>query len=128
MSAIVGSNGNVRQLDRQAEPDEQVTPEHVEDKERMARLLMRILRDLALLKRRFWPERMDFEDRAVDNTGTTLYRFSHGFGGRVRWWPVGWKDGALCANLVEDPSTDDSTLVLVSYEAGTVTVRVEAAG
>lgn len=127
MSAIVAS-GQTRQLDRQAEPDEQVTPEYVADQERMARLLMRILRDLALMKRRFWPRRADHEDRVVDGTGTTKYRFPHGYNGRIRWFPVDWSGATAGPRLVRHADTDNNTLVLVSYTAGTVTLRVEEAG
>ncbi len=130
MSAVVPSNGKLRQLDSPAVPDEQITPDQVTDTDRIARLFMRILKDVAGLKRRYWPDRLDFEDVAVDATGTTLYRFPHGLGGRVRWWPVDWQGSLLTYNpaLARDPSTDDNTLVLVSYAAGIVTVRIEAAG
>ena len=50
MSAIVPAAGNIRQLDRPAEPEEQITPEQAQDPDRLARLLMRILRDLAVLR------------------------------------------------------------------------------
>lgn len=133
MSAVVPTSGTVRQLDRQAEPDEQVDEEQVKDAPRLARLLMRILRDLALLKRRFWPGHIDHEDRVVDSTGTTKYRFPHGFGGRVRWWVVDWQVGSAfklsySPSLSRHTDSDDNTLVLVSYVDGTVTIRVEEAG
>ena len=127
MSAIVPAVGDVRQLDGPSEPDEQVLPADVQDGERMSRLMMRVLRDLAGLRRRWWPMRIDVEDRAVDGTGATKYRFPHGLGGRVRWWPVQWAGSGPCA-LSQHADTDDKTLVLVSYEAGTVTLRIEAAG
>lgn len=128
MSAVVPLGAKVRQLDRTPEPDEQVTPEQMTDTSRLARLLMRILRDVARLKRRWWPEYIDHRDRVVDGTGTTVYRFPHGFGGRVNWWPIDWTDGAAGPSLVRDASSDENTLVLVSHVAGTVTIRVEAAG
>ena len=128
MSAIVPAVGAVRQLTRPAEPRQQVTPEQVQDPERLARLAMDLLRDVAALKRRFWPRRVDHEDREVDATGTTKYRFPHGFAGRVRWYVVGWSGGSAGASLVEHDDTDDSTLVLVSYVAGTLTLRIEEAG
>ncbi len=128
MRAIVTSDGKTRQLDRQAEPEEQVTPEQVQDPERLARGLMGMLRELAKLRRRFHPRRIDFEDRAVDATGTTKYRFPHTFGGRVRWSVVGWKSASAGPQLVEHSDTSSTMLVLVSYVAGTATVRVEEAG
>lgn len=128
MSANVNDAGEVKQLDRKAEPIEQVTEEQVQDSPRLARLLMGLLRDVADLKRRWSPRRIDFEDRVVDGTATTKYRFAHGLDGRVRWSVVGWKDAVAGHGLVQHEDTDDGTLVLISYVAGTVTVRVEIAG
>lgn len=132
LSAVIPNVGPVRQLDGRAQPDEQVTEEQAKDPARIARLLMTILRDVATLKRRFWPRRVDHEDRSVDGSGTTLYRFPHNFGGRVRWWPVDWSGAASGPLLVRyddsDDGTNNDTLVLVSYEAGTLTLRIEEAG
>lgn len=128
MSANIPNGGQPRQLDRQAEPDEQVTEDQVQDPPRLARLLMAILRELALLKRRFWPRRIDHEDREVDATGTTLFRFHHGFGGRVRWWVVDWDASSGAPALRKDSSSDNNTLVLVSDVEGTMTLRIEEAG
>lgn len=127
MSAIVTSNNKVRSLDRQAEPAENITKSDAQDPDRVARLFMRLLRDVALLKRRFWPRRLDHEDREVDGTGITQYRFPHSFGGRVRWWVVDWQ-GAQPFDLARISTTDNNTLVLVSRVSGIVTIRVEEAG
>jgi hypothetical protein len=118
----------VRQLDRPAEPDEQVTPDDAKDSERVARMLMRLLKDVSTLRRSWAPRFVDHEDRVVDATGTTTYRFPHGFGGRVRWWPVDWKDASAGPQLERHSDTDSNTLVLVSYAAGTLTLRIEEAG
>jgi hypothetical protein len=126
-AAIVNAVDTVRALDRRAEPNEEVTPEQAKDPERLSRLLMRVLRDIAALMRRWSPRRIDHEDRDVDASGTTLHRFPHGFGGRVRWCVVDW-EGAAAPALSKDASSDESTLVLVSYESGTVTIRIEEAG
>ena len=128
MSAIIPRSGPVRQLDRKAEPDEQVTTEQAKDPERVSRLLMSILRDLAQLKRRWAPRRIDFEDRTVDATGTALHRFSHNFAGRVRWWVVDWQASSGAPSLRRHASSDENTLVLVSSVAGTASIRVEEAG
>ncbi len=127
MSAAVLPNGTILQLDSHAEPNEQVEPGDVTEPTRLVRLLMRILRDVALLRRRWWPLSVDHRDRVVDATGTLVHRFPHGFGGRVNWWPVDWT-GAAGPQLARHASTDENTLVLVSYVAGTVTLHVEAAG
>lgn len=126
--AIVQANNTVRQLDRQAEPDEQVTEYEVKDASRLARVVMRLLRDVAALRRSWSPKVVDHRDRVVDGTGTTVYRFPHGFGGRVNWWPVDWVSAAAGPRLVRDPSSDNETLALVSYTAGTLTLRIEEAG
>ena len=128
MSAIIPRSGPVRQLDRKAEPDEQVTTEQAKDPERVSRLLMRILRDLAQLKRRWAPRRIDFEDRTVDATGTTLHQFTHNFAGRVRWWAVDWQASSGAPSLRRHVSSNENTLVLVSSVSGTATIRVEEAG
>ncbi len=127
MRAVAPLGGAVRQLDRPAGPDEQVQQDDVTAPPRLVRLLMRILRDVALLRRRWWPPTIDHQDRPVDATGTTLYRFPHGIGGRVNWWPIRWV-GAAGHQLSEDAASDLNTLVLVSHSAGTVTIRIEAAG
>lgn len=127
VSAIVTANGTVRQLDQAAEPDEQIQPDDVADTSRLVRLLMRMLRDITTLRRRWWPRCIDFEDIVVTGTGLVRYRLPHGFGQRVRWWPVDWS-GAATSALSKDSTSDINTLVLISYAFGTVTVRVEEAG
>ena len=130
MSANIGSNDVVRQLDAKPEPDEQVTEEQVQEPPRLARLLMSLLRDVATLKRRWAPRRIDFEDRAVDGSGATKYRFTHGFGGRVRYWAVEWVGDPLTGGpcLERDADSTNDVLVLTSRSAGTATIRVEEAG
>ncbi len=127
MSAIIPAHGNPRQLERPAEPDYRITTDDVDDKDKLAQLLMGMLRSLASVRRRWWPNFVDHQDRVVDGTGTTLYRFPHGVGGRVNWWPVDWV-GAAGPQLARHAKTDDNTLVLVSYVAGTMTLRIEEAG
>lgn len=126
-SAVVRSIGTPRQLDRKAEPEEQITEAVVRDPVQLARALTRVARNVADLKRRFVPRRIDFEDWTVDATGTTAYRLEHGFGGRVRYSVVEWS-GASAPNLRKDTASDDNTLVLTSTVAGTATIRVEEAG
>jgi hypothetical protein len=128
MSAIIPRSGPTRQLDRKAEPDEQITPEQAKDPDRVSRLFMSILRDLATLKRRWAPRRIDFEDRTVDATGMTLHQFTHNFAGRVRWWVVDWQTSTGASSLRRHSASDENTLVLVSSVAGTATIRVEEAG
>ena len=125
MSAIVNGT-KARRLERAAGAEESVTEADAADAPKLARLLVRMLRDIATLKRRWWPRYIDFEDVVVDNTGTTKYRFEHGFGGRVRWWPVDAQTAA--PSLRRHADSDANTLVLVSSASATVTIRVEEAG
>lgn len=126
MSARIDRAGNVFRLDRQAEPDEVVSEEDARDPSKLSRLLMRLLKDVAGLRRRFAPRHLDFEDREVDATGVTKYRFPHNFNAPARWWVVRVSGGTPA--LYEHPDTDLRTLVLLSDAAVTVTVRVEEAG
>lgn len=119
-------SGKAVQLDRPKEPDVEVTEEQASDPKRLARLLMSILRDVAAIRRRHWPRRIDFEDVAL-GSGGAAHRFPHGFRSRVRWWVVDWQ-GASAPVLSKSTSSDDSTLVLESSVAGTATIRIEAEG
>lgn len=124
-AARVDSRGKVIQLDRQAQQDENVTEQDVADVSKLSKLLARLMKDVAAVVGRFQPKRIDFEDIDVDDTGSTLYRFEHGFGRRVCWWVVDSDDQAV---LSRDASSTNDTLVLVSYAVARVTIRVEAAG
>lgn len=128
MAARVSGAGRVYQLDRAAEPDEIITEEDVKDAGKLARLLVRVLRDLADIKRRFFPRRIDFEDRAV--VSGDVLRLPHGFGARVRYWVVDWRPTTPGDIPVFDRNagTNASTLMVNVGNSGTVTVRVESAG
>lgn len=125
-AARVTSAGRIYQLEKAAEPVEIITEADAADSIKLSRLLMRLAKDVTALKRRHFPRRIDFEDRDVDNTGTTKYRFEHGFKGRVRWWPVDVVGGVPA--LIRDEDTDQNTLVLTSTNAATLTIRIEEAG
>lgn len=127
--AKISASGAVKQLDGKAQPDQIVTESDVQQPRKLARLLSDLLKDIAALKRRAYPRRIDFEDIVVDATGVTAIPMRHGFNGRVRWWPVDWRAvGTSGPQLNRGSATDANTLVLVSYAAGTVTIRVEEAG
>ena len=99
MSARIEATGTVKLLDGKAEPDEVVTEADAKDTAKLARLLARLLKDVATLKRRFAPKRIDFEDVAVGQVGT-ITNLAHKFAGRVRWSVVGWQTTAT-------PTTDN---------------------
>ncbi len=128
MSAIIPIRGPVRQLDRRAEPLEQTSEADAAEPNLVARKLNDLDRRISTQERRWVPRRSDWEDQPVDDTGTTLYRFEHRFGGRVRYWVVDWSGGTDAPNLLRHASTDNNTLVLTSTVAGVATVRVEESG
>jgi hypothetical protein len=127
MPARIDRAGKVHQLDRPAEPDELVTEEDVKDAPKLARILVRILKDIATIKRRFWPRRTDFEDREV-TSGDTL-RLPHNFNARVRWWVVDWIPTTPGDVPVFERSATTTTRVLALDvgNSGLVSVRVEVA-
>lgn len=129
MSAAVISaqTGKVRQLDRPAESDERATPDQMKDPDLVSQLFLRILRNVSRLLRRWNPRRLDIEDMLLDATGTTLFRFEHKFGGRVRFWVVDWV-GASPPNLIRDAATTKDVLVVTSSSSGYATIRIEEAG
>lgn len=144
MSANIDASGKVTPLEKAVQPSEQITGEDAKDAVNVARAMMRILRDVAQLKRRWMPRRVDFEGLVVDTTGTKQFALRHNLGSRVRWWPVDWTSdatvtasnvatGGLGSAAANGPAlvrvaSDDATITLVSYAAGTVTIRVEESG
>lgn len=129
-AAVVRSTGVMRQLDRRAGATQQLTADDVTDAQRLAREVNELRGKAAEQDRRHDPMWIDFEDVAVDATATTKYRLPHKFGGRVRWWVVDWTPAVTgdVAAIGKHADTDSNTLVLVSGNAGTATIRVEKAG
>jgi hypothetical protein len=129
-TAVVESDGEVRQLDGKAGTPIVVTAEDVQDPAKLARMLQTAMRELAELRRRYNPRVTYLRDVAVTNTGAVLYRFAHGFGGRVNWYVAQWDPASVGTEvrLDQHADTDANTLVLVSGASGRVTVKVEEAG
>jgi hypothetical protein len=128
-AAKIDAYGKVTQLDTKATPSEVVTEADVQEPAKLSRLLLRLLADVAALRRRFVPSRTDYEDVAVLNTGAVT-QLQHNMAGRVRWWVVGWQCPTNAAPVLrEDVAlSTSSTLALRSYVSGIVTIRVESAG
>ncbi len=128
-AARIDSNRKVWPLDGKSQPDQVVTEEDARDPAKVARLLGGLLNDVAGQKRQFTARRIDYEDQSAGGSGEAI-TLQHNFGGRVRWWVVDWTSGSAAAPILIKSATDttDATLVLYSYQAGTVTIRVEAAG
>jgi len=130
--ANVEADGTVKQLDRRPGPDENISDEEVRDNSLLAKILLRIFRDVATLKRRWVPRRMDF--RGIVSTGNAsapqTVRLAHGMGGPVVWWVVrATALGAGSLKFIEElsTSTEDRLDLSVMFEA-TLTIRVEEAG
>lgn len=132
MSAIVPAHGPIRQLDTRPEPDEQITEDQAGDVSRLARLLTRLLRDVAELRRRWFPRRIDYEGIvSVGSSGTPeTHQFPHSFGGQVRWWIVDCDGvGSVTLPLVMRTNTSDkNTLSLAFYFPGNFAIRIEESG
>lgn len=131
MSAVVDSAGVVAQLDGRAEPDAIITAADVQDPEKLARMVARLFRELAIEKRRWKPSRTYYRD--IASTGTTASaqtkRFAHGYGGRVNWWICDWKGTGTVAPLArKTTATTSDELVLELLTTGTFTLVIEEAG
>ena len=126
--ARVSNDGKVTTLGPKASPDDVVTTEDVKDETKLARLLGKVLADVSMLRARWYPRKIDYEDVVV--TAGLETSFQHNFNGRVRWWVVGWRStGAGSATQFENQSISDAnTLVLYSGESGIATIRIEEAG
>ena len=135
----ITGTGKVHSLDLRAEPDDIVHPDAAGDPQKLARLLTGVLASVNVLRKRFAPRRVDFEDQLC-TTANTL-RLAHGFGGRVRWWIIDWTSTGTplvdsngdtvrvyAPMLVKTSASDANTLVLQSYISGTATIRIEEAG
>lgn len=134
MSVNIDASGNKRRLDRPAEPDENLSESDLESPSKVVQLFLRLLRDVATLRRRWWPRRIDLEDRVVGNLGNAEpIRFPHGLDGRVRWWVVDWLPAVTGNTYILERAegqglSDNNTLVLYSSEEGEITLRIEEAG
>lgn len=74
-------------------PDVVVRPEDIQDTSKLAKILERLLSNVATLKALWYPRRIDFEDVDVGSDGAVV-RLSHGFRDRVRWSVIGWRENA----------------------------------
>lgn len=129
-SANIDTSGRITQLDGKAAPDEVVTEDDVKEASKLARILFRILKELAEIRRRWWPRKLDFTDMTLDAAGTLFY-LPHDFNGRVRFWVVDFRVvGAAGAPIIQRDATETTpnVLALRSYKEAEVTIRVEEAG
>ncbi len=126
-AARIASDGKVTRLGSRAGAPDVTTEDDVKDPAMLAKLLGRMRADLADLKRRYEPRRLDFEDQPMlSGVGNTI-SLAHGFGGRVRFWLL---DSTSQGGAWLNAATTKDTLVLdvAGTSDGTCTVRVEEAG
>lgn len=102
----------------------------VSDPDKLVRIVNRIRDDVRLLGTSTAPDSIDFEDLPAGASGVKI-TLPHRMGCRVRWYVIDWTAtspgvGAI-PTLTKHSTSDANTLVLVSYVAGTVSIRVEAA-
>lgn len=132
MSANIDADGNVTQLDRRPEPDENITEAAVKSPAMLAKFLLRLFREVSLIKRRWMPQRTDFKD--IVSIGTAMspvtVSLNHGYGAPVVWWIVRVTGlGAGSLKLAEELSTStENHLDLSLMFSGTLTIRVEESG
>lgn len=127
-AAVAFTDGRMRQLDAKGTPSAVLTALDAQEPEKIARAVNDLTRSVAEQARAFTPRVIFHRDVTVTGTGLVKYRFQHGFRGLVNWYVARWSSAAGGHSLVEDASTTADTLVLVSYIAGTLTLRVEEAG
>ena len=130
-----------RNLDLRSEPREQVIEGGDRSQhERRERLLMGLLRDVAMLKGRWRPRVVEFLD-VVTPTGGAIIRLAHGFGKvargnqtvehqpRILVSVPQWRSAvAPQAALEVLPAGDPTGIYLRSYAAGIATIRLEEGG
>lgn len=127
MSASIADSisGKVRQLDAPTAATTAIVSEaDVTDARKLAELLTRAVRLLAVLDAQWVPRRIDFQD--VSTITATTVTLTHRLGGRVRWWVVDAQGEP--PNLLRDAATTPDALVLACESTGTYTIRVEEAG
>lgn len=128
MRSQVNADGLVRQTAGTATTDATFTRQDVESPDKLARAIQNLQRAVSLLTRNAPAEAVDFEDVAVAASGGVV-RLRHGLRGRVRWYVVGWSTSGTSAPVLKlSADTTEDELVLLSYVAGTASIRVEAAG
>jgi hypothetical protein len=131
-SVVDYRDGASRTLDGRPQPDEIVAESDAADTTLLARLLTRILGELAALRRRWVPRSITFTD--IVSTGTDMTpvtkSLTHKFGGQVNWTVVGCATtSTIVIPLVIDlPASTADTLLLAFYYSGTFAVRVEERG
>ena len=126
--ARVASDGTVTQLGARAAPAEVFTEEDAKDPAKAAKVIARLLAEVAELRRRFSPRRIDFHSVTVAVGSYTPLQ--HNFSGAVSWWVIGWQSTGAgnATQFIDTDFSDANTLTLFSGESGIATIRVEEAG
>lgn len=115
MSANIDAQRTVRLLDGQREPDDVITPEDVQDPQKLSRMVGEMKRQLAVLARQWRPRRIDYEGVTVSSSSSV--RLRHGFGGRVRYSVLeSSRGGGLGPVVATGTATDNDLLDLDLYQ------------
>lgn len=121
MSATVRSDGTVVQRKGVALDLDRLEAKDVNNPHELARALNRIVRALRTVAKLVETPWIDFEDRVFTTGG--VHVLAHGFGGRVRFAIVDWS-GVGGAHNCQVTASDDDSITITGYVAGTATIRV----
>lgn len=119
--------GNLKKGRRSVSKPSSVSEQEVSDPVKLAEMLRQLSLRVQELEARLPQEAVEFER---DITGTTaggvVHRFDHNLGVPVRWYVVHWSGSAVVhPALVYSATSTDKSLVLTSYSAGRVVLRIE---
>lgn len=133
MSALVFTDGRVRQLDKPQTGKDRFTPEQAADDAVLARKVQDLEDRLARIEARWSTTRRDVTFVDVATTGSLgspqTLRFPHGFGGRVWFTLASLTTGGTDFRLdYASASSTNDVLVLTSYSTGTFSLRIEEMG
>lgn len=116
-------DGQVVRARRKVYSSDAVMEEDASNPGRIADLLRVAMQRISELEARLADEGIEFE--ANVGAAGALSRFEHGFGKSVRFWPVYWSGATAAPILARSSDSTDNTLVLASYTAGRVVIRIE---
>lgn len=121
---FVNSNGVLVRGSRSASGGlELVDASSIQDPQRLADTLRRLISRVSELEAKQPPEAVEFE-RLIPASGTVS--FAHGFGCPIRWFVTSWKrSAALMPVLTSNAASTDDILVLNSTVEGLAVIRIE---
>lgn len=123
MSRSFDSRGTLRKGTPAPANRRGISRDEAADPSRLSEALRDIYDRLGVLEARAAPEATEY----VLDVGTAgaITRLYHGFGSSVRWTVCHWSGPNASWALVQDDLSDPDYLVLRSYQAGRVVLRIE---